>query len=232
MTPTIIFEDENFLVIDKPYGITVNNSETTKNQETIQNWIGPRAGVGEFYEKSGIVHRLDKDTSGVLVIAKTESAYLNLKTQFQNRETVKKYLALVHGLVDPPVGTINAPIERSPFNRMRYGVFVGGREAVTSYRTLGHYGRLTLVEVTPKTGRTHQIRVHLKYIKHEIVSDPIYGGRKQLRDDLKFCPRLFLHAQSLTLKHPISGELMTFTSPLPTDLESVISSLSPAPEVR
>lgn len=257
MTPKIIFEDPNFLVIDKPYGVVVNKAETAK-EETIQDWVisssrhsGGRRAIGssntkedaigspvgglqhdndreEFYQKSGIVHRLDKDTSGVLVIAKTPESYLALKEQFQNRTTIKKYLALVHGVVDPAAGTINAPIERNPFNRMRYGIFPGGREATTSYRTLDNHGKFTLLEITPKTGRTHQIRVHMKYINHPIVSDPIYGGRKQIREDLKFCPRLFLHAQSLTIKHPITNELVTFTSPLPNELETVITSLSSA----
>lgn len=223
LSPKIIFENDDFLVIDKPYGITVNDAESNKNQETIQKWINTRQNKGstlvstEFYEKSGIVHRLDKDTSGVLVIAKTEEAYLNLKSQFQNRTTVKKYFALVHGLVEPPTGTINAPIERNPFNRMQYGVFPGGREAITTYKSLTAFKSLTLLEVTPKTGRTHQIRVHLKYINHPIVSDPIYGGRKQIREDLKFCPRLFLHAASLT----ILGQ--TFESPLPDDLQNVLN---------
>lgn len=228
MNPRIIFEDPHFLVIDKPYGVVVNNAETTKS-ETIQQWSDTRQNKDvnlvstEFYEKSGIVHRLDKDTSGVLVIAKTEAAYLNLKAQFQERTTIKKYLALVHGIVEPPVGTINAPIERNPFNRMRYGIFPGGREAITNYKIYKIYKNYTLLEVSPKTGRTHQIRVHMKYIKHEIVSDPIYGGRKQIREDLKFCPRLFLHAASLTIKHPITGESMTFTSPLPDELQKVLN---------
>ncbi|MEK7127241.1 MAG: RluA family pseudouridine synthase [Patescibacteria group bacterium] len=229
MNPKIIFEDENFLVIDKPYGITVNNAETNSNQKTIQKWIDTRQNKGrtlvstEFYEKSGIVHRLDKDTSGVLVIAKTESAYLNLKSQFQSRLAGKKYLALVHGIVDPAAGTINAPIERNPFNRMKFGIFPGGREAETRYKILTALKTFTLLEITPKTGRTHQIRVHMKYINHPIVSDPIYGGRKQNREDLKFCPRLFLHAQSLTIKHPITNELLTFTSPLPEELQKVLN---------
>ena len=229
MNPKFIFEDENFLVIDKPYGITVNNAETNSNQKTIQKWIDTRQNKGrtlvstEFYEKSGIVHRLDKDTSGVLVIAKTESAYLNLKSQFQSRLAGKKYLALVHGIVDPAAGTINAPIERNPFNRMKFGIFPGGREAETRYKILTALKTFTLLEITPKTGRTHQIRVHMKYINHPIVSDPIYGGRKQNREDLKFCPRLFLHAQSLTIKHPITNELLTFTSPLPEELQKVLN---------
>jgi 23S rRNA pseudouridine1911/1915/1917 synthase len=225
MDVKIIFEDESLLVVDKPWGITVNNAETTKNQETIQDWLNSKFQIPnsqtEFYEKSGIVHRLDKDTSGVLVIAKTPESYSKLKLPFQNRETIKKYYALVHGAVEPPSGTVNVPIGRNPFNRTRFGVFPGGREAETIYKAIQicrHTGmQFTLLEVQPKTGRTHQIRVHMKYINHPIVSDPIYGGRKQIREDLKFCPRLFLHAASLT----ILGK--TYESPLPADLQNVLN---------
>ncbi len=227
VAPTIIFEDAAILVIDKPYGVVVNRAETTK-EETIQDWIlqchsEVTAGIGEFFEKSGIVHRLDKDTSGVLVIAKTPDTYEKLKAQFQNREVTKKYLALVHGKVEPPEGVINVPIERSPFNRMQFGVFPGGREAVTSYKVIKLLSSYSLLEISPHTGRTHQIRVHLKYLGHPIVSDPIYGGRKQLRLDLKFCPRLFLHATSLKIKHPTTGEILEFKSALPEKLQKVLN---------
>ena len=251
----IIHEDDSLIVIDKPPGITVNKAETTIGQETVQDWVlqrvfanppqrekqspqeiasSPATAVGaprndnqaEFEEKNGIVHRLDKDTSGVLVIAKTLESYSKLKLQFQNRETVKKYLALVHGVVDPAAGTINVPIDRSPFDRMKFGVFVGGREAETKYKTLKNYKLFTFLEVTPKTGRTHQIRVHMKYINHPIVSDPIYGGRKQLKMDLMFCPRLFLHATSLNFKHPVTNEVLEFKSELPENLEQVLTSLT------
>ena len=239
MDINIIFEDDSILVIDKPSGLTVNKAETTKGQETVQEWLllrhpGVRRVVQsrdeeEFQEKSGIVHRLDKDTSGVLIIAKTFEAYLKLKEQFQNRETEKKYIALVHGIVDPAVGTINAPIDRSPFNRTHFGIFSGGREAETTYKTMTSCQRgsekYTLLEVFPKTGRTHQIRVHMKYINHPIVADPIYGGRKQSKQDREFCPRLFLHAASLTLKHPKSGVNVTYTSDLPEALKNVINLL-------
>jgi 23S rRNA pseudouridine1911/1915/1917 synthase len=237
MTPGIIFEDAAFLVINKPWGITVNNAETTKNQETVQDYLVSNSkflvsnknpndqNEQEFNSKAGIVHRLDKDTSGVLVVAKTPEAYLNLKLQFQNRQVEKKYLALVHGRVIPPAGVINLPIERNPFNRTKFGVFPNGREAVTAYETAQAFPKFTLLMVSPKTGRTHQIRVHLKHLGHPVVSDPVYGGRKQRREDLKFCPRLFLHAASLTLKHPQSGEVMTFTASLPDELQKVLNLL-------
>lgn len=210
MTPKIIFEDDTFLVIDKVAGVVVNRSESQK-EETLEDWA-----VGKF-----IVHRLDKDTSGLLVIAKSPEAFENLKSQFKNREVVKKYLALVHGQVTPPEGIINAPIERNPFNRKHFGVFPGGREAITNYKSLKSLKSLTLLEVTPHTGRTHQIRVHLKYLGYPIVSDPIYGGRKNYSRDLRFCPRLFLHATYLKIKHPATGEILEFNSPLPADLNRI-----------
>ncbi len=179
----------------------------------------------EFSARSGIVHRLDKDTSGLLVIAKTPEAFEKLKAQFKSRETVKKYLALVHGKVEPAEGSIDAPIERNPFNRKHFGVFPGGREAKTDYRTIQQFSNSALLEVTPHTGRTHQIRVHMKYVNHPIVADPIYGGRKNYRDDVKFCPRLFLHAAHLEITHPESGELLKFDSPLPPDLQTVLDRL-------
>lgn len=219
MTPKIIFEDSSILVIDKPSGLTVNQDETTKGQETVEEWVNKRQNKGSTLVS--IVHRLDKDTSGLLVMAKTPGALEKLQLQFKNREVVKKYLALVHGKVEPPEGIINAPIGRNPFNRTHFGVFPGGREAYTSYRTYKAYKTYTLLELNPKTGRTHQIRVHLKYLGYPIVSDPVYGGRKNLRADLKFCPRLFLHAAYLKIKHPETGKVLEFNSPLPADLNKV-----------
>lgn len=248
MALKIIFEDEFLLVIDKPAGVVVNRAETTGNTQTIQDWVDSRKSgdsdsqkirrsdgqtdrSSEFSDRSGIVHRLDKDTSGILVIAKIPEAFENLKNQFQSRKVVKKYLALVHDRVQPCFGAIRAPVSRSPFNRMRFGVFPGGREATTQYKVLRNYqlpiynSQFTYLELTPYTGRTHQIRVHLKYINHPIVSDPIYGGRKSYQADLGFCPRLFLHAACLKIEHPQTGEMLEFNSPLPPDLEEVLVSL-------
>ena len=159
----------------------------------------------------------------MLIIAKTEKAYLNLKAQFQERKVVKKYLTLVHGLVEPKEGEINAPIERSTVNRTRFGVFPGGREAVTKYKVLKYLKFLkypketySYLEVEPKTGRTHQIRVHMKYLGHSIVGDRLYSGQKQFIRDLTICPRMFLHATHLE----ISG--MIFDCPLPTELKVLL----------
>lgn len=236
----IIFEDDSMLVVNKPAGIVVNRAETTRNIETIQDWVEHKFIIdhetsNEFADRGGIVHRLDKDTSGVLLIAKTPQAFENLKNQFKDRETAKTYLALVHGKMQSSVGKVDAPIERSPFNRMHYGVFVGGRAAQTSYKTLKTLKLLTglnqgqdefsLLEVKPETGRTHQIRVHMKHLGHPVVADPIYGGRKQIKSDLTWCPRLFLHAQQLEIKHPKTGKTVRFEAPLPQDLVSVLKIL-------
>lgn len=221
MIPKIIFEDENLLVIDKPAGLVVNRSQSQK-EETVEDWAAKKiSGV----ERSGIVHRLDKDTSGLLLLAKTPEALAKLQAQFKDRGVVKKYLALVHGKVEPEEGSINAPIDRSPFNRKHFGVFPGGKAAETDYRTLSRHGDLTFLELTPHTGRTHQLRVHLKYINHSIVGDSIYGGRKNYQADSKFCPRLFLHATHLVIRHPVSGEKMEFNCPLPLDLQAVLDTL-------
>ncbi|MCL4389820.1 MAG: RluA family pseudouridine synthase [Patescibacteria group bacterium] len=215
----VIFEDDYLLVVDKPSGLVVNKSETAAGTETMEDWA-----AGKF-----IVHRLDKDTSGLLIIAKTPVALENLQAQFKSRTTVKKYLALVHGKVSPQQGSINAPIARSPFNRMHFGVFPGGREATTDYKTISNFkfqiSNFSLLELIPHTGRTHQIRVHLKYLGYPIVADPIYGGRKNLQADKRFCPRLFLHATHLEIAHPQTGEILKFDSPLPVDLRKVLDGL-------
>lgn len=229
----IIFENPDMVVFNKPAGLTVNQAESTKNQETLQGWIKEKYPLPdvkpqnpdqeEFFAKNGIVHRLDKDTSGIVIVAKNPQSYEKLKKQFQAREVVKKYLTLVHGMVEPKEGEINAPIERSPVNRTHFGVFPGGREATTKYKVIKYvqfikYPKETYsyLELEPKTGRTHQIRVHMKYLGHSIVGDRLYSGRKQLIRDLAICPRMFLHATHLE----ISG--MIFDSPLPDELKVLL----------
>lgn len=215
MSVNIVFENDELIIIDKAAGVVVNRAETQK-AETIEDWAANR---GITVERSGIVHRLDKDTSGLLIIAKTTGTWEKLKAQFKDRSVVKKYFALVHGKLYPKIATVNAPIDRNPFNRMHYGVFPGGREAVTDYKVLKEFKEFSFIELTPHTGRTHQIRVHMKYINHPIVSDPIYGGRKNYQNDLKFCPRLFLHATYLKIDN------QEFNSPLPSELQSVLDQL-------
>ena len=184
-----------------------------------------------FLQRSGIVHRIDKETSGVLLVAKTPEVFENLQAQFKERKVEKTYIALVHGRVVPEEGTINAPTGRLPWNRERFGVLLGGREAETKYKTISNFKflisneELTLLELYPKTGRTHQLRVHLKSIGHPIVGDQFYAGRKTAREDRKWCPRLFLHAQSITFTHPTSGKRVTITSESPEELQDVLAYL-------
>lgn len=241
LNPVILYEDRHLLIIEKPAGVTVNKAETEKDP-TVQDWAAEKLAteiINEkgtpFAERAGIVHRLDKETSGILVIAKNEASLENLQAQFKEHQVVKKYLTLVHGKMELDKGTVNAPIGRLPWNRMHFGVFPGGREAVTDYKLVETYhdtslpGEIySLLEITLHTGRTHQIRVHMKYLNHPVVGDELYAGRKTARDDRKFCSRQFLHAYYLELFHPLSHEKLVFESPLPLDLQKVLSSLTPA----
>lgn len=252
-TPHILFEDVDILVINKPSGLTVNSADTTKNELTVQAWVEENFSFSkdqrvpgvvapeqqqyniedEFYNRGGIVHRLDKETSGVLVIAKNPESFGKLKQQFMSRTTEKVYVALAHGKITPREGDINAPVGRLPFNRMHFGVIAGGREALTQYSVLEYYQNihskqkeiLSYVELHPKTGRTHQLRVHLKYLNHPIVADPLYAGRKVGREDRKILPRLFLHAFRLSFAHPTTDKPMTIESPLPEELVSFLTTL-------
>lgn len=221
-TPKIIYEDDSLLVVDKPSGYVVNDSNTVSKDPSLQEWVKKNikseiSGNGSL--RNGIVHRLDKPTSGIILIAKNENVFKNLQAQFKNREVKKTYVSLVHGKVEEGEGEINAPIGRLPWNRMRFGVFAGGREAVTRYKTLKQIDDYTLLELYPQTGRTHQIRVHLKHIGHPIVADPLYAGRKTVREDLKTWPRLWLVAKSIEFSHPVTGKRVKFEAPLPTDLK-------------
>lgn len=233
MNIDIIYEDNDLLVINKPAGITVNRSETTK-EETIQDFLDEKLknpnDESEFSKRSGIVHRLDKETSGILVAAKNPTALEKLKNQFKERETKKTYIALVHGKLKTQGGEINAPVGRLPWNRMRFGVLAGGREALTKYKVVSNLSidnePLTLLELEPKTGRTHQIRVHLKHIGHPVFGDPLYGGRKVSKIDRKLLQRVFLHAKKLEFNHPATGEKMSFESKLPEELENALASFS------
>jgi 23S rRNA pseudouridine1911/1915/1917 synthase len=241
MEPKIVFEDSQILVLDKPAGMVVNRAETTAAENTVQDWVerklkikNKKLKIGEntdfyFYRRDGVVHRLDKETSGLLLVAKTPEAFINLQKQFKERRVKKKYLALVHGQVELAEGTIRAPVGRLPWNRERFGVFPGGREAETRYKILRYYDikklvGFTFLELTPATGRTHQIRVHLKYLGHPIVADEFYAGRKTSREDRKWCPRLFLHASYLGFYHPKTKKWREFSSPMPEDLQKALSS--------
>ena len=248
MEPKIVFEDEEILVLEKPAGMVVNRAESAKG-ETVQDWVEERQktedrrqkteGLSDFVRREGIVHRIDKETSGLLLVAKTPKAFENLQKQFKERRVEKHYLALVHGLVEPKEGEIRAPVGRLPWNRERFGVLAGGRSAKTKYKVLRYLKRsdllagqtspenivFSLLELKPETGRTHQIRVHLKFWGYPIVADEFYAGRKTSRRDREWCPRLFLHASFIVFVHPKTGKKMEFALPLPSDLKKALDQL-------
>ena len=236
----IIFENNDFMVVDKDSGITVNKSDTTNNQSTLQDLIEKSGKLDksgedeEFLNRGGIVHRLDKETSGLLIVAKNANAFRTLQSQFKERKVKKSYVALAHGKILPEKGEINVPVGRLPWNRKRFGVLSGGRNAITSYRVISNFIRqiggsneiLSFVHLYAKTGRTHQIRVHLKYINHPIFADPLYGGRKIAREDRKLLSRIFLHAKTLKFLDPKTGDELEFESPLPQELSDLLEKLS------
>lgn len=227
--PKIIYEDGELLVLDKPSGWITNDASTTGNQPTVQHWliVNYKSKIVNLPElRSGIVHRLDKETSGILLIAKTKDSFENLQKQFKDRVVQKTYTALVHGKVKQKAGIIDAPVGRLPWRRDRFGVLAGGREAVTDYKVIKFYKGHSLLELKPKTGRTHQIRIHLKHLGHPIVADTFYAGRKTARADRKWCSRLFLHASAISFKHPKTSEVVSFQSQLPADLASALHGLS------
>lgn len=236
MNLKIIYEDEVMLVIDKPSGWVVNAAETAKGQPTVQGWLRRnfkfKISNSKLY-RSGIVHRLDKETSGILLVGKTKEAFENLQKQFKERLVKKEYLALVHGEVIPEKGKIEASVGRLPWRRERFGILAGGRQAITKYEMIDNYKqgqvRYTLLSLFPQTGRTHQIRIHLKYLGHSVVADEFYAGRKTARKDRQWCPRLFLHASKIEFTHPKKDKKMKFSSKLPSDLEDALKFLTLKP---
>jgi 23S rRNA pseudouridine1911/1915/1917 synthase len=232
MEPKIVYEDDSLFVVDKPAGWITNDADTTTNQPVLQTWIRERFDYplkGNREMRDGIVHRLDKETSGIIVVAKTEQAFERLQSEFKNREVTKTYIALLHGKVEPTEGKIEAEVGRLPWHRQRFGVLPGGRESITFYKVLtfypGNNAGLSLVEFYPKTGRTHQIRIHARHIGHALVADEFYAGRKTARNDRKWCPRLFLHAASIKFIHPKTEKEVEFKSELPEDLKEVLLGL-------
>lgn len=294
---TILYEDADLLVIDKPAGIVVNRADTNK-EPTIQDWLetqlpvwaaaqpeenwrklipenfSPEYGTPEaiFQDRLGIAHRLDKDTSGALLIAKNPGALILLLQQFRDRVIQKKYLCLVHGDFPVSIGEISAPLGRARGDRTKFTVSAEGRIALTKYEVKQHFVGMaglvepskiglgvndpkmadfetrflqlpeparkllrsnrptydqgfSLVECQPKTGRTHQIRVHMTHIHHPIVGDWVYVGKKRSKLDLLWCPRQFLHAAELSFIQPRSNERLSITAPMPADLKLVLTRL-------
>ncbi|MBU0572295.1 RluA family pseudouridine synthase [Patescibacteria group bacterium] len=231
MDTKIIFEDKDLLLLNKPSGMVVNRANTTK-EPTVQDWLEEYLklkdeGIGG---RAGIVHRLDKGTSGIMIVAKTTKAFEDIQRQFKERSVEKSYQCLVHGKIEIKKGQIKAPVGRLPWNRERFGVLPGGRSAETNYEVINYYKKdkdiFSLVNVFPKTGRTHQIRIHMKYLGYPLVADEFYAGRKTSRKDITWCPRLFLHAKNISFVHPRTNKKLTFQADLPNDLGKVLQKLT------
>ena len=208
--PKVIYEDEAVLVINKPAGMVVNRAQSVK-ERTVQDWAEERSGM--------LVHRLDKETSGVMVIAKTPEVLEALQRQFKDRQVAKTYVALVYGKLVPRTGVIAVPIGRSRRNRAKFAVMPGGRSAETTYQVKRYYPGYTLVELQPKTGRTHQLRVHLSYFGHPVVGDERYAGSKQRWRERDKWGRHLLHAADLSLVHPVTGERAYWQADLPAEFK-------------
>ncbi len=235
----IIFEDDSLLVVNKPAGLVVHpaagiHSGTLANALAFHfQQLSTRAGE----IRPGIVHRLDQGTSGLMVVAKNEATHESLADQFRAREVYKSYLALVHGVVKQESGRIEQPIARDPRTRIRMAVVPAGRGALSLYKVRRSFKSFTLLEVELKTGRTHQIRVHLSWLKHPVVGDEVYGGGRdktvqdvRLRAAIRKLQRQFLHAERLGFRHPVSGESLQFVAPLPVELENLLAELGAGPE--
>lgn len=218
----IIYEDDDVAVVNKPQGIVVHPSAGhaqgtlvnalmyhMKNLSSINGVIRP-----------GIVHRIDKDTSGLLMIAKNDQAHEALAQQLKDKTSLRKYIALVHGVIPHEKGTINAPIGRSKVDRKMQAIREDGKPAVTHFTVLERFENFTLVELQLETGRTHQIRVHMKYIGYPLAGDPVYGPKKTLKGNGQF-----LHAKLLGFTHPQTNERMTFEAPLPEVFEKTLEKL-------
>ncbi len=274
----ILYQDQDLAIINKPSGVVVNRAQSVKSQ-TIQDWFAEflagqedevanddwqqmipddfQAQYGSpeeiWQQRQGIVHRIDKETSGVLLLAKNPGSLVNLLSQFKKRLTHKKYWSLVHGQLQVDSAKVDAPISRSPTNRHQFRVEIEGRRAVTNYQVLkvfqgfnqdeltsvlgekdaeqileqrdSYAQGFSLVECELITGRTHQIRVHMKHLGHPLVADSVYGGRRRARTDRLWCPRQFLHARWLSFIHPRTGKRVQATAPLAKELKQAVSFL-------
>lgn len=246
---TIVYQDDFLLVIDKPPGLVVTPSETQK-EPTLADLLQSELGITA--ERGGLVHRLDKDTSGLILVAKNNDILAQLQDQFKERSVKKEYLALVHGWLEETT-VVDGAIGRNPGNREKFIVLEEGREASTEFVPVqkylltdevrdrifesfnkiqkrkmerSGYGRFTLVTCHPLTGRTHQIRVHLKHLNLPLAGDDKYGGRRTSRLDDRWIPRQFLHAAKLEFEHPVTKERVSLESHLPSDLQQALTMLT------
>lgn len=217
----IVYEDDDVLVVNKPQGMVVHPAPGHPNHTLVNALLyhSPLSTInGEF--RPGIVHRIDKDTSGLLMVAKNDMAHRSLAAQLKAKTNQREYVALVHGVIRQEAGTIDAPIGRSRKDRKKQAIVSDGRHAVTHFKVLKRYRHYTLVSCRLETGRTHQIRVHMKSIGHPLAGDPLYGPRKTLPGKGQY-----LHARELGFKHPRTGKQLLFTAPLPDYFQRMLDHL-------
>ncbi len=222
----VVYDDDDLVVIDKPVGVAAHPSVGWTGSTVLGALAGAgfRISTSGAAERAGIVHRLDAGTSGLMVVAKSERAYTELKRQFHDREVSKVYHAVVQGHPDPLAGTIDAPIGRHPSSSWKFAIVSTGKHAVTHYATLEAFRNASLVEVTLETGRTHQIRVHMAAQRHPCVGDSMYGADPQISAKLGI-ERQWLHAMRLGFRHPSTAEMVSFASTYPSDLQHAVDVL-------
>lgn len=220
----IVYEDNDVIVINKPQGMCVHPAPGNENGTMVNGLMyhcGDSLSAINGVIRPGIVHRIDKDTSGLIICAKNNESHLKLSDQLKERKAMRKYIALVNGNIKEDTGIINKPIGRNPSDRKKMAVVIGGREAITHFRVLERFGQYTLVECVLETGRTHQIRVHMASIGHSIVGDPLYGLKKE-----KFSLKgQLLHAKTIGFIHPKTGQMMEFTSEIPEYFGNILEKL-------
>lgn len=217
----IVYEDDDVVVVNKPQGMVVHPAPGHPNHTLVNVLLYhcPLSTInGEF--RPGIVHRIDKDTSGLLMVAKNDMAHRSLAAQLKAKTNKREYVALVHGVIKQDTGTIDAPIGRSRKDRKKQAIVADGRHAVTHFKVLKRFRHYTLVSCRLETGRTHQIRVHMKSIGHPLAGDPLYGPRKTLPGNGQY-----LHARELGFKHPRTGKELLFTAPLPAYFQQMLDKL-------
>lgn len=222
MNLEIVYEDEDVVVVNKPQGMVVHPSAGHPNGTLVNGLLYQIKNLSTINDvvRPGIVHRIDKDTSGLLMVAKNDRAHESLAQQLKDKTSLRKYVALVHGEIPHEKGRIEAPIGRSKVNRKMQAVIEGGKSAVTHFEVLKRFEGYTLIELQLETGRTHQIRVHMNYIGYPVAGDPLYGPKKTLKGNGQF-----LHAKFLGFEHPTTGEKMVFEAPLPEIFKKTLKQL-------
>lgn len=219
----ILYEDADIIVVNKARGMTVHPADTVKSGTLVNALLyhcKDLSGINGV-KRPGIVHRIDKDTSGVMVVAKNDAAHINLAEQIQTKIATRKYLAIVHGVIEDSAGIINGAIGRDKTDRKKMAITSDGKSAVTEFKVLERFKNFTYVECKLQTGRTHQIRVHMAAIGHPLLGDTKYTARKNIFD----ISGQALHSYALTLIHPTTGEQMNFTAPLPDDMQKILDEL-------